>query len=80
MVGDKDWPKRASRLPGWLVERLTIFRTVLRTVETQLAALTTAVAAQVGKARVQILRAPLRQPVRNLFINDRFSGRLTKLL
>jgi transposase len=48
---DKDWPKLASRLPGWLVQRLEIFRTVLQTVEQQLAALTQAVAAQVGKAR-----------------------------
>src|SRR5882672_1833867 len=48
---DKDWPKLASRLPGWLVERLTFFRTVLQTVEEQLAALTKAVTAQVGQAR-----------------------------
>jgi len=48
---DKDWPRLASRLPGWLVERLTFFRTVLRTVEEQLTALTQAVAAQVGPAR-----------------------------
>ena len=48
---EKDWPRLASRLPVWLAERLTIFRTVLRTVEQQLDVLTQAVAAQVGKAR-----------------------------
>jgi transposase len=48
---DKDWPKLASRLAGWLVERLEIFRTVLQTVEQELAALTQAVTAQAGKAR-----------------------------
>ena len=45
------WMKLSARLPGWLVERLAILRTVLLTVEEQLQALTRAVVAQVGPAR-----------------------------
>jgi len=45
------WMKLSVKLPGWLVERLTVFRTVLLSVEEQLKALTRAVVAQVGPAR-----------------------------
>jgi len=47
----QNWTKVSARLPGWLVERLTIFRTVLLTVEEQLQGLTRSVVAQVGPAR-----------------------------
>jgi len=45
------WLKLSVQLPGWLVERLSIYRTVLLTVEEQLKALTRVVMAQVGPAR-----------------------------
>ena len=45
------WMKLSARLPGWLVERLSVFRTVLLTVDEQLKALTRVVVAQVGPAR-----------------------------
>lgn len=48
---EKPWTRLVSKLPAWLIERLTIFRTVLGTVEEQLAGLTRAVVAQVGPAR-----------------------------
>jgi transposase len=45
------WLKLSVQLPGWLVDRLSIFRTVLLTVEEQLQGLTRLVVAQVGPAR-----------------------------
>jgi transposase len=48
---ERQWLKLVQQLPGWLVERLTFFRTVLQTVEEQLEALTNAVKAQVPKVR-----------------------------
>jgi transposase len=45
------WMQLSSKLPGWLVERLNIFQTVLLTVEEQVKALTGAVVAQVGQGR-----------------------------
>jgi transposase len=48
---DPHWIRLAKHLPAWLVERLTIFRTVLGTVGEQLDGLTKAVMAQVGRAR-----------------------------
>ena len=47
----ESWMKLSHRLPAWLVERLTIFRTVLLTVDEQLKALTRSVVAQAGPAR-----------------------------
>jgi transposase len=47
----ESWMKLSVKLPGWLVERLTVLRTVLLTVDKQLAALTRAVIAQAGQAR-----------------------------
>ena len=48
---ERPWTQLLKSLPGWLVERLTYYRTVLQTVATQLAALTDAVEAQVPKLR-----------------------------
>jgi transposase len=48
---DRQWAKLVQQLPEWLRERLQFFRTVLRTVQEQLDALTTAVQAQVPKLR-----------------------------
>ena len=42
---ERQWLQLIKSLPGWLVERLSFFRTVLQTVEEQLAALTAAVTA-----------------------------------
>jgi transposase len=48
---DAPWSRLTALLPGWLLERLTVFRIVLQTVEEQLDALTQAVEAQAGQAR-----------------------------
>lgn len=45
------WHKLSIQLPAWLIERLAIFRTVLLTLDQQLAALTQSVVAQASKAR-----------------------------
>ena len=45
------WQRLSVQLPGWLVERLTFFRTVLLTVDQQLQTLTRSVEAQAGPAR-----------------------------
>ena len=45
------WPRLSVRLPGWLVERLEIFRTLIVATDEQLQALTRQVVAQVGPAR-----------------------------
>ena len=45
------WKKLSGQLEGWLVERLTFFRTVLLSVDQQLKVLTQSVAAQAGKVR-----------------------------
>jgi transposase len=45
------WSQLSSKLPGWLVQRLDVFRTLLSSVNEQLDVLTNAVMAQVGPAR-----------------------------
>ena len=45
------WKKLAAKRPAWLVERLTLFRTLLLSGEEQLDAATAEVVAQAGKAR-----------------------------
>jgi transposase len=45
------WLELSGKLPSWLIDRLTIFRTVLETVDQQLTALTRSVVAQAPKAR-----------------------------